>query len=87
MEKQEVIFEAPVTECGVTIVPVTMTFRSGTFRNAGLSFFFSKDPVAVLIIQSGECRIFDEKGNEVSPDDFIADFPENTAQVKEWIDP
>lgn len=75
MEQNEIRFEDPVTESGITLVPVVRIVRFEAKGEKGISGVFRKEPAALIILEAGACKIFNEEWVEISMEDFKRAFP------------
>jgi len=75
LEQNEIRFEDPVTESGITLVPVVRIIRYEVKGEKGISGVFRKEPAALIVLEADACKIFSEEWVEISMEDFKRAFP------------
>ena len=76
MEQSVIVFEDPLKACGFTIIPIVRIVRNHVgWDDWAASCFMNKEPVAIVVLQSEMCTIFNKKGGEMSLEDFKNAFP------------
>jgi len=60
---------------GVTIVPVVRTSINRWKSPSGLSFFVSKEPIAIAVVSASAKQAFRISGQEITPGELIEEVP------------
>ena len=76
MGKREITIDNPVTDGGVTLIPIVKVSLNYEHSNSGISLFGVKQPIAIVLISMSTRRAFRITGEEVSIDQLIQEIPD-----------
>jgi hypothetical protein len=75
LEQKEIALEDPLKTCGCVLVPVVRIMRRKTGGQKNATCFINKEPAAVVILKSDTYRIYNDRWEEISLEDFNRSFP------------
>ena len=74
--KKKVAVENPVAVASVTLIPVVRSLVNRWHSKNGVSFFASKEPVAVALVSPSTKKAFRITGEEITLDELIEEVPD-----------
>jgi len=75
MEKKKIIVEKAVILAGLSVIPVVEVLLQYGENKMGISCFYSKKPLAIVISSGSEKKAIRITGEEVPLDQLIQDIP------------
>jgi len=76
MEKKKIEAENPISVAGITLIPIVRVSINHWHSKNGLSFFASKEPIAITVVSPRATKAFRITGEEVSLEELIKEVPE-----------
>jgi len=70
---------------GITVTPIARISKGEIHHRNSLYFYARKEPVAVIVLRGPSRCIYNVKGEEISVEDLLNDFPEKTELTKEIV--